>query len=133
MKKLLMKRNEIRRASVPLLRHKLDELQRMSDRQEGRQEVYDTYVAVSDEIARRKAAPGYVPLLIKRSEVYRMSAAQITFMLADLRGRLPGDEEEARETANTIELLEAERERRKRHDKTWYWKRKLEDAACSTR
>lgn len=132
MKKLLIKRNAIRRASVATLREKLSELQRMSDRAEGRQEVYATYVAISDEIARRKAAPGYVPLLITKSSVYGMTAGQITFMLADLRGRLVTTEEEAEERANTIELLEAERERRRRHDKEWYWRRKMEEAACST-
>lgn len=129
--KLLISRSNIRRAGVSRLREMLAEMQAESDRQRGRQEVYDTYVAISDEIARRKADPAYVPLLIKKSSVYGMSAAQITFMLADLRGRFPTTGEEAREIANTIELLEGERERRRRHDKHWYWKRKLEDA-CST-
>ena len=129
---LLFPRNNIRRAGVPRLRAMLAELQAESERQPGRQEVLDTFMAVSNEIARRKADPDYTPLLIRKSSVYRMTAAQITFMLADLRGRLPTTCEEGLEIANTIEVLEAERERRRAHDKEWYWKRKLEDAACFT-
>ena len=131
MKKLLMKRSEIRRAAVATLREKLAELQAISDRQEGRQEVYDTYVVISDEIERRKAAPGYVPLLVMRSSVYRMGNGELRERIAELEACVPPpDGMDA--WRNTIALMRHELDRRKRHDKTWYWKRKLEDAACST-
>lgn len=126
MKMMLIPPSAIRRMDITTLREKATELQANSVSHPDRQALYNTYVRITDEIAKRNAKVAEHPLLIKRSSVYRMTVgelrAQVAEMSADAKASEPA-------WANTIALMQGELERRKRHDKVWYDKRKAERGA----
>lgn len=130
MTKLLIPAGDIRRMDVTTLRERLASLRaehEVSRDPEMRQRYYDTYIKVTDEIARRNADPKYMPLLFKRSSVYAMSAEALRRKVAELE--MSAEQTDAH--VRTLEFLRHEQERRRRHDKAMYWKRK--GTPCSTR
>jgi len=134
MSKLLITAGDIRRMDVTTLREKLSSLRlehEVSRDPEMRQRYYDTYIKVTDEIAReiarRNADPKYMPLLFKRSSVYAMSAEALRRKVAELE--MSAEQTDAH--VRTLEFLRHEQERRRRHAKAMYWKRK--GTPCSTR
>ena len=133
MKEVLIPPSAIRRMDIAALRAKAAELQAGSSgaTPEARQRLYNTYIKVTDEIARRHAKAAQHPLLIERSAVYKMTAGELRAMWADLRYNSPVSVAPVPEVVNTMALLEAEQERRKALAKRTYARRKKE-APCST-
>lgn len=126
MKHLLIRPGIIKRADLTTLRAEANKLQAVMLTAKNRQEVYDTYVALIDEIASRKDEH---PLLFKRSAVYTMLIDDIRDM-ADQLDSL-SNRDAAQE--NTLQLLLAEMDRRKVQAKKTYDRRKRERRRCSTR
>ena len=125
MKKLLIPPSSIRRMDIATLRAKAAALQEQSTgvAADARQSLYNTYVAVTEEIARRHAKGIQHPLLIKRSAVYKMTADELRDQVAEMSSRTDYVDPA---WANTVELLCGEIERRRVIAKKLYAKRKAE-------
>lgn len=129
MKRLLRKPSDIRAASAQTLRDWLADLQRRSDAGDQREEVYNTFVSVSNELERRKLRlRGRPELLIPRSALYVMPVAQVRERFAYLQ-LLPARSELQE---NTLQALQAELERRMRIAKKVYARRKAAKSAVHT-
>ena len=121
MKMVLKKPSEVRAAHVSVLRSWLDELQAMSDAGDRRPEVYNTFVAVTTEIERRRLRTREKPLLqFPRSLLYTMKAQELARRLAEAEQVIVQTEIERA----TVEAMRAEQERRRRLDKANYQRRK---------
>lgn len=119
---LLISRTSIRSVGVGELRAKLDELQRMSDEGDRRQVVYDTYIAISTEIERRKLKANAKPdTLISRGAIYLMKAGDIREKIKELLQR-----EQTDVVRNTVVALSEELGRRSELAKRTYARRKGE-------
>jgi len=111
----------IRVASIATLRSKLGELQAMSDAGDRREEVYATFVAVGNEIERRKSRPNAKP-----SSLISKGASKL-LKIGDIRAmyeRLLGAINPSTEQANTRDILAEEMERRSALAKRTYQKRR---------
>lgn len=119
--KLLMNRTAIRRVAMGTLRNYLDTLQAMSDKGDTRPEVYDTFVAITNEIERRKLRRELpAPTIITRTVVRKMKVHDLRSKYMELL-RIENPDVE---TANTVRLLAKEIDRRHTHYQDTYWKRK---------
>jgi len=97
--------------------------------QEARQKLDNTYVKLTDESARRHAKGIQHPLLIKRSDVYGMAAAQVRSKWEELgRDATETTTPLTPEVLNTIARLEGEMDRRKSAAKRTYARRKAENS-----
>jgi len=118
--KRLMTAYAIRRAGIAVLRAKLAELQEMSDRGDGREEVYSTFVAITNEIERRKLSVRGSPLLIPKGVAKVMKIAEVR----ELYERLLHTREPTPEQVATMHMLGDEMTRRSARAKATYWRRK---------
>lgn len=129
MREMLIPPSAIRRMDIVTLRERATAMQSgtAGATPEARQKYYNTYVKLTDEIARRHAKGIQHPLLIKRSDVYGMTAGELREQVSEMRA---GMREEA-EWRNTIALLEGEMNRRKALAKKTYARRKVENSCVN--
>jgi len=128
--KLITTRMSIRRSNADRLRDYLGELQAQRDAGDMRQELYDTYIYVLNELDRRGAhsVRPHPKTLIKLSTVYRMRIGKLRDMIAELRAYpMPLDDVQAA----TLDMLLREDQRRKDHARYIYQKRKKEAECCT--
>ena len=136
MREMLIPPSAIRRMDIVTLRERATAMQAgtAGATPDARQKFYNTYVKLTDEIARRHAKGIQHPLLMKRSDIYGMTAEQLRTRHDELcRDATDTTTPLPPEVANTIALLAGEITRRKALAKRTYARRKAEAATCSTR
>jgi len=118
--KRLMTTYAMRRAGIALLRAKLAELQEMSDAGDGREEVYATFVGITNEIERRKLKAQRSHFLIPRGVAKVMKIGDVRAKYEELlHTRQPTVDQ-----VKTMHMLTDEMLRRRAHHRDTYQRRK---------